>query len=130
MGMRKRTPQLEDTIVDGLAVGIPLRQLCRENDIHFSAVYDWMEADEDFSRRIARARERGYHAIADSTIEIADDQDEDPASRRVRIDTRLKLLAKWDPKRYGDKVLHGQDPDSGPVQVLITRFDAPDRPTS
>ena len=23
---------------------------------------------------------------------------------KLRIDTRLKLLSKWDPKRYGDKL--------------------------
>jgi len=23
--------------------------------------------------------------------------------RKLRIDTRLKLLAKWNPKKYGDK---------------------------
>lgn len=31
---------------------------------------------------------------------------------KLRIDTRLKLLAKWDPKRYGDKQLVGSDPDN------------------
>jgi hypothetical protein len=24
--------------------------------------------------------------------------------RRLQIETRLKLLSKWDPKRYGDKI--------------------------
>ena len=25
------------------------------------------------------------------------------ARSRLRVDTRLKLLAKWDPKRYGER---------------------------
>jgi len=37
--------------------------------------------------------------------------------RKLQIETRLKLLAKWDPKRYGDlqKVEH-----SGSVDVAAT----------
>jgi hypothetical protein len=31
--------------------------------------------------------------------------------RRLQIDTRLKLLAKWDPKRYGDRVQVTGDPE-------------------
>ena len=54
-------------------------------------------------------------------LEIADDREEDPASRRVRIETRLKLLAKWDPKRYGDRLqaeLTGAN--GGPVRSEVT----------
>ena len=32
--------------------------------------------------------------------------EEDPASRKVRIWTRLQLLSKWYPKKYGDRVLN------------------------
>lgn len=32
--------------------------------------------------------------------------------RKLRIDTRLKLLAKWDPRRYGDKMQLSNDPDN------------------
>ncbi len=104
MGVTVRTQEIEDAIAEGLTNGKPLRQLCRELSVSKSAVYDWMELDAEFGGRIARARGRGYHEIADSCLEIADDLKEDPASRRVRIDARLKLLAKWDPKGYGEKL--------------------------
>jgi hypothetical protein len=40
---------------------------------------------------------------------------------RLRVETRLKLLAKWDPKRYGDKSLLGSDPDNPlPTGVNVT----------
>jgi hypothetical protein len=73
-------------------------------------VYEWMEQDAAFSAAITQAREVGFDAIALDGLKIADDVAEDPASRRVRTDYRLKLLAKWDPKRYGDLLKLG-NPD-------------------
>jgi len=67
-------------------------------------VYDWAFKYEDFSVAIVRARDQGFDAIAQKALEIADERGEDPQSRRVMVDTRLKLLAKWCPKRYGDKI--------------------------
>lgn len=107
-----RTASNADILVEGISEGVPLRQLCRENGFSKSAVYVWMAEDAAFAGRIACARAQGYDAIADETMEIADDLHDEPASRKVRIETRLKLLAKWDPKRYGDKVLMGSDPEN------------------
>jgi len=107
-----RTVSNANALVEGLSEGIPLRQLCRENGFGKSAVYQWIAEDAELSGRIACARAQGYDAIADETMEIADDLHDEPASRRVRVETRLKLLAKWDPKRYGDKVLMGSDPEN------------------
>ena len=37
--------------------------------------------------------------------------------RKLQIETRLKLLSKWDPKRFGDRVaLTGAD-NAPPIQV-------------
>lgn len=79
--------------------------ICRDEKMpHVANVWRWAEADEAFSQRIAQARIEGADALAAQCLEIADDLTDDPASRRVRVETRLKLLAKWDPKRYGDKL--------------------------
>jgi hypothetical protein len=40
----------------------------------------------------------------DSTGEVQRD--------KLIVETDLKLLAKWSPKRYGDKVTHSSDPDA------------------
>lgn len=67
---------------------------------------------------IARAREAGFDRIAADCLEIADQTGKDTiygdngaradtewiSRSKLRIETRLKLLAKWDPKRYGDKI--------------------------
>jgi hypothetical protein len=72
----------------------------------------WEREDPEVSSAIARAREIGGDAIAADALAIADERDEDPASRRIMVDARLKLLAKWHPKRYGDKQLIGSDPEN------------------
>lgn len=88
-------------------------------------VYDWMDADANFAASIARARISGFDAIAAECLEIADtplegvetttkpngDIEEKRGDmlghRKLQIETRLKLLAKWDPKRYGEKLAVG-----------------------
>ena len=65
-----------------------------------------MDKDEQFGLRIARAREDGYDRIADQCVELADLEPTDQVQvgwRRLQVDTRLKLLAKWNPKKYGDR---------------------------
>ena len=37
--------------------------------------------------------------------------------RKLQIETRLKLLAKWDPKRYGERTTLAGDPDN-PLTVI------------
>jgi hypothetical protein len=69
-----------------------------------ATVSDWKARYPGFSVSIAGAREEGFDAIAAQVLPIADNLEEDPQSRRVRIEARLKLLAKWDYRRYGDRV--------------------------
>ena len=114
-----RSPELADALVEGLTNGIPLRELCRTHGVGKSAVYDWIDDDTELAGRIARARTRGFDEIAEECLAIAEDgsrdysQDEEGRAvvnhdhiqrSKLRVDTRLKLLAKWDPKRYGDRV--------------------------
>jgi hypothetical protein len=120
-GVSIRNTKLADLIIEQLTSGKPLRQICREQGIGKSAVYDWLDDDAELNGRFARARERGGHEIADECIEIADDKAEDPASRRVRVETRLKLLAKWNPKMYGEKTQTAiTGADGGPVKSEVT----------
>lgn len=103
----KKTPEVIEKIVTGLSEGTPLRELCREDGMPaWRTVYDWMAADADFAAEVARARQIGYDALAEQTLGIADGTraiSEHVQLSKLRIDTRLKLLACWDPKRYGNK---------------------------
>ncbi len=130
------TAALADAIVYDLSNGKPLRQICREKEIAWKTIYDWMMARPDFSARIAKARELGQDAIAEECLDIANNlnlgvtktykdgvvveaKEEDMLGhRKLQIETRLKLLAKWNPKRYGDKLTHSGDPDQPLTLVL------------
>ena len=107
-----RTPEMVDEILKRIAEGETLASICREDGMPERTVfYDWVKDDSDLSQRFARARESGFDAIADDTVRIVDNTEEDPASRRVRADTRLKLLAKWAPRKYGERLELAGDPE-------------------
>jgi lambda repressor-like predicted transcriptional regulator len=100
-----------------LASGISLRAVCREMDIPQSTMRYALRSDPEALAQTARARELGCDALADECIDISDDKTLDPADRRVRIETRLKLLGKWS-QRYADKQSHEHSgPDGAPLQI-------------
>jgi hypothetical protein len=68
-------------------------------------VWDWEQVDETIAQAIARAREDGGDAIAQRARETArgaGDSKGDVQRDKLIVETDLKLLAKWHPKRYGD----------------------------
>ena len=119
-----------------LAQGETLSAICR--DPHMPdrvTVYSWANADPVVSERIAQARAVGFDAIADECLEIANtpvvgeevttkpDGSQEVkrgdmlGHRKLQIETRLKLLAKWDPKRYGERqaVEHSVSEDTAAI---------------
>jgi hypothetical protein len=117
-----------EPIIAWLAAGKTLRSYCcQDGTPSFVAVYDWMAMDEDFALRIARARDSGSDSIADQCVELADTEPADQvqaAWRRTQIDTRLKLLAKWSPKKYGDRT--AVDHQGGISLTVVTGVPQPD----
>lgn len=117
----KRSPQVEDEICRRLSEGETLRAICRDEGMPpWRSVYDWIAQDEGFAARFARARELGADAIAEQAMSIADtpvigeevEESENGIKvrradmlghRKLQVETRLKLLAKWFPKKYGDR---------------------------
>jgi len=111
--------EMVPAICSRLATGKePMTVICRDLDIPVRTVNDWRKQDAEIAAQFDEARDMGYDAIAADCLDIADDgsrdymttadgrevPDHDHISRsKLRIETRLKLLAKWDPKRYGDK---------------------------
>lgn len=131
----KKSPELKQAIVDRVSAGETLTSICRDIGVATRTVYDWMEADPELSAQFASARARGYDAIADECLSIADDDSQDyietedgPALNRehiqrskLRVETRLKLLAKWDPKRYGERLQ--ADVNGGLSLKIVSEFD-------
>lgn len=117
-----------------IASGRTLSDFCREQGAPgWTTVHDWLDRHPDFAAQYNRARVLGAHAIAEEVLQIADtpmlgeieteetwggDEGEDGSPgtskkvvredmlghRKLRIEARLKLLAKWFPKHYGDKI--------------------------
>lgn len=131
-GLSKMTTALCDEIVQRLSEGQPLAHICRDEHMPgLRTVYDWMEADESFAARIAHARVAGHDVIATGTLAIADEPPPVDANGKTdagfvawqknRIWTRMQLLAKWDPKRYGDKLELSGNKDA-PLTVQVVRL--------
>jgi len=115
------TPEIAEAIFERLAKGEPLARICDDDGMpSFTTVWRWERDDEDFCKLSARAREIGTHYIADDCIQIADGAGE-PADKRVRIDTRLRLIGKWNAKHYGEKTAHvGGGADDPPIKTELT----------
>lgn len=127
------TQEIADEICRRLAQGEPLAQICRDDNMPaVRTVSDWKKASEAFSADFAHAREEGFDQIAADCLDIADETSNDTvygesgarantewiSRSKLRIETRLKLLAKWDPKRYGDKIdLNHGGQDGNPVNM-------------
>ena len=133
----KRSDDVEEEILKRISEGEPLAVICRSDPERFphpSTWGDWVNADEALAIAYARAREVGFDAIAADCLQIADNTDNDTKTTgedgrevantewisrsKLRVETRLKLLAKWDPKRYGDLLkLSGSD-GSEPIKTI------------
>lgn len=120
------SPEVVEAICERLSAGEPLAAICRDEGMPAArTVRDWEAQRPDVAASIARAREDGEDWLAAECLEIADDSrndwtdgkaaegDERAINSRengeviqrskLRIDTRLKLLAKFNPKKWGDK---------------------------
>lgn len=138
----KYTHELIEEICERLSKGEPLAQICRDDAMPCHAtVWNWVNDKVDTERAaavseaIARSRELGEEVIALQVLEIVDTAPErvatkygdqvdggDVANRRMRAEYRLKLLAKWNPKKWGEKVdlTSGDKPLQG-NSIHITR---------
>lgn len=115
----KRSVQVEEDILSRLREGENLVSICRTGDEYPNAETwrNWCHADETLALAYAHAREVGEEKIALDTLEIADEEPReyatehgvrvdpgDVANRKLKIETRLKLLAIWNPGKFGNKV--------------------------
>jgi hypothetical protein len=135
----KYTPEVAQEVFHRISTGEPLLQICKDERMpKRQTFYDWLAKDDSLSVQFARAREEGCDAMADETLVIADERPElnplidkktgevlsmDLSSayiqwQRNRIDTRLKLLACWNPSKYGTKVQMGGDPHN-PLKIEV-----------
>ena len=137
------TQHLADLICVRIAEGESLRQICRDDEMPDRVtIYRWLAANEDFCTQYTRAREDQADTLADEIIAIADEQPEVIAVvdkrtgeliehkldgaflqwQKNRIDARKWTAMKLKPKKYGDKVQVGGDPEN-PLEVKNEAMD-------
>lgn len=125
-----------------IAEGESLREIVKTEGMpDRTTVYDWLLRHEEFADQYTRAREEQADTYADEIIAIADEQPEIIAVidkktgaliehkldgaflqwQKNRIDARKWTAMKLKPKKYGDKVQLGNDPDN-PVDFGATMF--------
>lgn len=133
------TQDMADIICAQLADGESLRTVCLAEDMPSkTSVFRWLRTHDEFRDQYARAKEESADALTDEMLDIADDGSNDWMKRhgkddedywvtngeciqrsRVRIDTRKWIASKLKPKKYGDKLTHGGDPDN-PIEMNWT----------
>ena len=127
-------------ICDYIERGKSLRSILLAHDMPSSQTfYLWLDSDKNKSKQYARATEIRAENIFEDMLEIADDgtndfmtitkgdveynvEDKEVTNRsRLRLDTRKWMLAKMQPKKYGDKLDVTSDGDAlqAPKKIII-----------
>ncbi|MCK3350267.1 DNA-binding protein [Escherichia coli] len=88
-----------------------------------STILKWFRDVPEFSDMYIRAKEIGFEVLADEIIDIADAAEniktEELRRHQLMIETRKWLLAKLQPRKYGERVTQEivGNKDEAPVQV-------------
>jgi hypothetical protein len=116
--------QIAGEICRRLATGEPMARICRDDDMPgYTTVMRWEQDNEEFRLLSMRAKQNGTHFLADDALRIADDESIDTNRAKLMIDTRLRLIGKWNAKAYGDKnQVELSGADGGPV-ATVTRIE-------
>lgn len=140
--MIKYTPeQISETfqnIIERVEAGESVRQILKDLHISTRTFNEWLDADELRQKHYARAIYMRADNIFEEILEIADDSSQDLLAvdkhgnpilnqefvqrSRVRIDARKWILAKMNPKKYGDSMKLQGDQDN-PIKIDITFTD-------
>lgn len=130
--------EIATRICEGLVAGKGLRRICQADDMpDVSTVFRWLveKNKAEFQDMYTRARQTQAEIWSDEIVEIADDisgdwtptrngiiVDHEHINRaRLRVDTRKWLMAKLQPRKYGER----QIVDGGsPITINITGKDA------
>jgi hypothetical protein len=111
-GLELDRARLVPLICERLALGEPLAVICRSMSIGRSTVNLWRREDQSIAEQFDEARDDGYDVIAHRMRAVArgegrEGKDSMTSVQRDKliVETDDKLLAKWDPRRYGNKLV-------------------------
>lgn len=112
--------ELAERICDELMDGRSLVQICAANDMpNRRTVLRWMEKDEAFATKCARARTMQADLMDDKILDLAEHcTPESAPADRVKLAAYQWRASKLAPKKYGDKAsLEMTGRDGGPIET-------------
>ena len=133
---KEKIDSIFSEILTDIENGLSLRgSLKNENRPNSETFYKWLDSSEDKAKRYARAAEKRADAIFEEILEISNHTEEDHTPftgsnviqrDRLKIDARKWMLAKMNPKKYGDTV---KTEHSGEITTNIISLGAGIKPT-
>lgn len=134
------TPELAAKICEEIATSTrSLGAICDESDElpHPRTAWRWLTQHEEFRQSYSLAREMQQELVAEECIDIADETSNDTITKTsksgaeyeapnhewisrsaLRVSTRLKLMEKLSPKKYGARITQAlTGPDGGPIET-------------
>jgi len=129
-------PEKAKALCDRLCLGETLTSILRDPEYpSVWSIYTWRDTIPEFGEAYALARERGYDRWAEECMEIAEDGSADwtvrkgrggveyeavdhevVARSKLRVETRMKLLAMLSPRFRPQQGIQLSNPDGGPVE--------------
>lgn len=99
--------EVRGVLLERIAAGESLRNVCRDEGLPaFRTVMEWLEADEGFRTKYARAREAQADVLFDGMADIESgvlSGELKPDAARVVLDSQRWRAEKLKPKVYGAK---------------------------
>jgi transposase-like protein len=97
----------EDAIFEALDEGKTQSAIAAEIGVMRSSLTRWLNANAERKAALHEARTLASEGLAEETLEIADAvkgiDNAEVQSAKLRIETRMKLAAVWNPERYGER---------------------------
>ena len=126
-------------VIDQIAdTGKSHRSVCGENGVKPSTFLRWISEDGGLAEQYARAMQVRADTHFSEIVEISDTQQIGTVEtskewgveiktadmvehRRLRIDARKWVIARMNPRKYGEKLELAGDKDS-PVSIVVKRY--------
>jgi len=140
--MDARIQKAQKIIAEIADTGKSLRSVCEMQGVKPSTFLLWISQFDGLSEQYARAMQVRADTHFSEIVEISDNQQigiietskewgteiktaDMVEHRKLRIDARKWVIARMNPRKYGDRVELAGDKDA-PLQVVIKRYAPPD----
>lgn len=113
----------EAAILGTIRDGGTLDKAAEAAKVSARTIIRWLDADDEFRRKYAQAREDQGDWFADQVADLATGTGKEPADITARVNALKWLAAKRKPKVYGDKVVNEHGGIDGKPIETVTRIE-------